>query len=102
MCYTEGQRSELENALSSDGLDIICEQNENGTYTWVSDEKAITEFDPMFICAYGYQDNSDTSGPKHVIWMTLAGFQTTLTRIYNNRIEAMALLGKVRKAKRIH
>ena len=89
--------------MSDDGaLEVYCKPNEHGTYTWVSTDKVVTEFDPMFICAYGYQNQSDASGSKHLVWMTLAGATTSLTRTYNTGAEAHALLNLIRQAKKVN
>ena len=82
--------------------DVLCSLNENGIATWVSNEKAITEFDPFFICAYGYQDQSDQSGPRHLIWCSIAGAPNSLTRTFTKREDAMSLLDRIRQLKKRH
>ncbi len=86
--------------MSDQMPEVLCEMNEYGTYTWVHTDKVLTEFDPWFIVAYGYQNTTDADGEKHVVWMTLSGAQTSLSRTVTSKDDAMSLLNKIRKAKR--
>ena len=83
-------------------IDVLCEMNLYGTCTWVSNDTVTTEFDPFFIVAYGYQDQTDAEGNKHFIWMTLAGAAQSLTRTFSSKADAIELLGKIRILKRKH
>lgn len=101
LCYTEGTVAEREIVLS-ESLDVICEINEHGTCTWVSTDKVLTEFDPFYVCAYGYQDQSDQNGAKHLVWLTIAGATTSLTRTYTTAKDALALIDRIRQIKKRH
>ena len=79
----------------------LCTPNADGMVTWVSDTKVITEFDPFYVCAWGYHDLSDEDGSKHQIWMTLSG-ATSLSRTYKRRNDAMVTLGRIRMIKKRH
>lgn len=84
------------------GMKVVCAPNEHGTYTWVSTDKVVTEFDPFFICAYGYQDQTDATGPKWLVWMSLAGASQSLTRTFDNGAAAHELLDLIRQAKKVN
>lgn len=88
--------------MSDSGLEVDCTMNEHGTCTWVSTEKVLTEFDPFYICAYGYQDQSDQNGGKHLVWLTISGASTSLSRTYKTRTEAMTLLDRIRQVKKVN
>jgi hypothetical protein len=88
--------------LSEAQLEVLCQINEHGTCTWVSTDKVVTEFDPFFICAYGYQDQSDQNGAKHFVWLTLAGATASLTRSFTDAKDAMELLNRIRQVKKRH
>ncbi len=83
-------------------IDVLCKMNENGLCTWISSDKAITEFDPFFICAYGYQDQSGTNGESHLIWVSIAGAPSTLQKFFPKRSDAMTLLDQLRQLKKRH
>jgi len=102
MCYTEGTETEGDMTLSDEELDVICEFNETGMCTWVANDKVLTEFDPFYVCAWGYQDQSDTSGQKHLVWMTISGASTSLTRTLKTRTTAMELIDRIREIKKRH
>lgn len=89
-------------SVTDGGMEVVCAPNEHGTYTWVSTDKVLTEFDPFFICAYGYQNQSDASGSKYLVWMTLAGASASLTRTLSTGDEAMALINLIRQAKKVN
>lgn len=88
--------------MTDGSMEVVCSPNEHGTWTWVSTDKVITEFDPFYVCAYGYQNQSGESGEKHLVWMTLSGASTSLTRTYNSGAEAMALIDRIRQAKKVN
>ncbi len=88
--------------MSEHSPEVLGEMNEYGTYTWVSTDKIITEIDPFFIVAYGYQDQTGADGSKHLIWMTLSGATQSLTKTFSKQSDALALLKRIREAKRTH
>ena len=80
-------------------VEATCVPNVDGMITWCSDTKVITEFDPFFVCAWGYNDLSDEAGGKHQVWMTISG-ATSLARTYKRREDAMLLMERIRVIKK--
>ena len=98
----KSEHRKLETVLSEQSPAVLGEMNQYGTYTWVSTDKIITEIDPFFIVAYGYQDQTGPDGEKHLIWLTLSGATQSLTKTYAKQSDAFDLLKRIREAKRTH